>query len=431
MRRTLILVTALTALSQLSAFFKLWLTARHFGVGQEIDGYNIALVAPTFIASVISGILQTGIFPTRAALAINATSHDVEQFERQVLWTFSGIGLFLSAAVFFCIEPAKGLLIPTSSLQTQAAFAQTLVICAILIPINIANDCTGYILAFRNRYAIAAGAPIINGLIGGAAIVLWEGSGIDGLIYGTLAGTVAQLTVCILGLKVLKFQFFEHWHFKQSIESFKSVLKAGGWILPGIIFSNITTSLPPVWAATFGEGAASAFNYAYKLHTSAVQLLIMASSTIILARLSELHAKRNYASISHILKQATYLSVAIGAIAIIGTWAFGETTLRFIFDGKFDSTAAQRVNTIWIFLSTGLGFTLLGNVISKLWQAQQRSKLMSAMAAISLALTIIIQQASKPTLGELSIPIALSSTSLIFLLIAKYLIKDCNPAKKS
>lgn len=46
MRKQLAIISLLTAASQLAAFLKLWFTARIFGIGPELDGYNLALVLP-------------------------------------------------------------------------------------------------------------------------------------------------------------------------------------------------------------------------------------------------------------------------------------------------------------------------------------------------------------------------------------------------
>jgi len=417
MRRALIIVTALTALSQLAAFFKLWLTARYFGVGNEIDGYNLALVVPTLVSGVIAGILQTGLFPVRARLAIKQTLPNVEKFERSVLWVCIGIGFLLSLIICVGAEYVAGLLANSSPAETRRVFVIVLMSCAILIFLNITNDCIGYLLAFRDRFAYSAGAPVLNGLLGGFIIIFWQDNGITALILSTLIGAAIQLAVCAAGLLSLDFQIRGEVRLEEVFKAAWSIMKAGGWIVPGVIISNITAAFPPVWAAAFGEGAVSAFSYAYRMHASAIQLLVMASSTIILAQLSDLHARGDHASIKKIIKQSAWFSLGIGASAVLVIWIFGSSVLELIFGGKFDATAARRVADIWTCLSLGLGFSLLGNVVSKLWQAQGRARLMSIMAGVSLGVAIIFQFSLKTIAGELSIPLALSLMAVINVVI--------------
>lgn len=408
MKRQLLLVSLLTGLSQLAAFFKLWQTARFFGVGADIDGYYLALIAPTLASGVISGVIQTGLFPTRAKLATEQNKAEIERFEREVLWGVSCIGLLSAALIYFNAKPLAGLLLTSTPIATQSAFLSTVTICALLVWANIVSDCVGYLLAFRKKFALAAAAPIFNGAAGSLIIITWNDQGISTLIFSTMAGALIQLAICAAGLASIGFTFTASVKLANTAQNIWTILKTGGWILPGVIFSNFIVSLPPIWAAKYGEGAVSAFNYAYRMHSSIVQLLIMASSTILLARLSELWAAGDHATISRILRQSIYISIGIGASVTLTTWGIGANALELLFGGKFDAATAQRVANIWLYLSFGLGFVVLGNVISKLWQAQGRPKLMTVMAAVSLCMVIIFHTALGAVYGELSIPIALS-----------------------
>lgn len=413
MRRVVILVTGLTALAQLAGFFKLWLTARYFGVGNEVDGYNLALVVPTLLSGMVSGVVQTGLFPVRAKIDVTSPKSKVEEFDRHVLWACVGVGLFLSMLVYMGDDILASLLVRTSSPETRETFIVVLATCAILVGFAIVNDCVGYLLAVRDKFLYAAAAPVANGILGGLVIVCWHGDGIFALVVSTVLGALAQLLICIFGLVRNNFRFSGVFRIRNIVKAARSIMAAGGWIVPGVVLSNITASLPAVWAAKFGEGAVSAFSYAYRMHTSAVQLLIMASSTIILARLSVLYAAHDHASISSLLKRAGRLSAVVGLAAILGTWLFGMLALEVVFGGKFDTAAASRVSNIWVCLSVGLGFALFGNVVSKLWQAQGRAKLMSIMAAISLVILFVIQHLLMGVFGELSIPMALSLMSVV------------------
>lgn len=408
MKRQLLLVSLLTGLSQLAAFFKLWLTARFFGVGADIDGYYLALIAPTLASSVISGIIQTGLFPTRARLAALNNQTDVEQFERQIFLGVNGIGILLSVLIVLSADPLLDILLPQTPIETQNAFASTIAVCAFLTWANLTTDYIGYLLAFRKKFAYAAAAPIFNGIAGSLIIALWSDHGVAALVFSTLIGTFFQLAICAASLASLGFSLTARVRSTDTAKNIWMLLRAGGWITPGVVFSNLLVSLPPVWAAGFGEGAVSAFNYAYRMHSSIVQLLLMASSTILLTRLSELCAARDDAAITRILRQSAYVSLGIGATVMLLTWGVGTRALEILFGGKFDTATAHRVADIWFYLSLGLGFVLMGNVISKLWQAQGRPKLMTVMAAVSLGLASILQDSLSSSFGEQSIPIALS-----------------------
>lgn len=412
MRRQLLTVGFLTALSQAAAFFKLWFVARIFGIGSELDGYNLALVAPTFIASIASGLIQTGFFPVRSAYKVESTEGSLVQFERTMLWVSVGIGAIATLLVVLGSPWLSSHLAATAHPNVLGTVEFILPYVALLIVLSIVTDCMGYVLAMRDKFVYAAAAPIINGLLGALLLIIWPEYGLQSLVAGTILGVIAQLSICVLGLKSVGFIFFGPMQPKLDFKPLaKRMLRLGMWMLPGVVVSNITASLPMVWAARFGEGVASSFGYAYRLHTSIVQLLVMATSTIILAHFSTLVANNDMVLIRKFLINSALLSFGLGVLGVVAVWFLGTPVLANLFAGRFDVLAAEKVTALWAWLSMGLAFSLLGNVFAKLWQAQGRPRLMSAMSAMSLLVLCLSFYLSKEVLQENSIGLALSLAS--------------------
>ena len=414
MSRQLTIISILTVLSQLAAFFKLWFTARYFGVGSELDGYNLALVTPVLISGIVSGVIQTGFFPVRARVCVRFGLLDTEAFERAVFWSCVLLGVILAGLVFLSVPLLVEWLTVKSQPSVRDTFLFTLSFVVLLIPLNIACDCSGYMLAMRDKFAYAAGAPIVNGILGGLILFMWPSTGLFGLVLGTLVGLIAQLFVCIFGLRKSKFSVFGRL---PSCKSFSrqgyDMLTLGGWVLPGVFFSNVASSLPLVWAASYGEGVVSSFGYAYRLHTSLIQLLVMSSSTLLLARFSTLISEEDHSGVRRLLRQAVLVSSVIGVAGTLSVWLLGEPLLLLLFGGRFDSDAAYKVTQLWFWLTTGVGFALLSNVFAKLWQAQSRPKLLSVMAASSLLTMVLCYFAFRGFMGEQAIALALSAAPAI------------------
>jgi peptidoglycan biosynthesis protein MviN/MurJ (putative lipid II flippase) len=416
MKRQLLLVSLLTGLSQLAAFFKLWFTAHVFGVSSELDGYNLALIAPTLISGVLAGLLQTGLFPVRSKIHQENIPTKVESFERTVWWMYAALSTFLAVALFALSGWLGQVVVPEQQTATLVAFMTVMPIAACLVAIGMVTDCTGYILAMRGSFLTVAGAPIANGVLGGLVLALWPDQGLSSLIWGTVGGAILQLFICVYGLNLTSVRLFGPMWWREH-HAFKEIGALGAWVLPGVVFSNLAVSLPPVWAAGFGEGAVSAFGYASRLHSSAVHLLVMASSTLILARFSELVASGNTIEVTRLLRNATLTSIALGAIAVLCVAGAGEFVLRLLFSGKFDDAAAEQVTSLWTLLSFGLGFSLLGNVFAKLWQAQSRPKLLSVMAGASFITLCTSFLLLKDIADDQSIAAALALSNLSVVLL--------------
>jgi len=411
MKTQLAIISLLTGASQLAAFFKLWFTARIFGVGSELDGYNLALVLPTLISGVMAGILQTGLFPVRARLHARGSAETVAAFERSVLWGSLAVGAMVAAILALATPLLVPMLAESAPASVQASLRFAFPFSAALVALNMLGDCAGYLLAMRNRFVIAAGAPIVNGILGGLLLAAWPQGGLLNLVIGTVLGLAAQAGICLLGLRSTGFRLvgpLSEW--TQMRERGREMLALGGWILPGVVFSNLVVSLPPLWVASFGEGAVSAFGYAYRLHTSALHLLVMASSTVILARFAELVARDEVVAVQAILRKAAAASIVLGGLGVVMVWAFGGPILEWLFDGRFDAEAASRVTTHWWWMTLGLAFSILGNVFAKLWQAQGRPRLISAVSGISLMTLTASHLLLRDVLQEYSLAAALSAS---------------------
>lgn len=424
MRSQFLVISMLTAASQLAGFVKLWFIARIFGVGADLDGYNLALVTPTMLSGILAGLLQTGLFPVRAKLHASGVPELRDAFERSVLAAVSVAGLLLTAVLMLSSEHLTKLLTPSASDEVKAAvgFSQTAL--ASLVALNTVGDCLGFLLAMRGRFAIAAGAPIVNAVFSTSLLAVWPEGRLLNLVGGTVLGLVTQVAICLWGLHHSGFRVpgpLLCWHDQRRYWIDMSWLAAA--ILPGVVFTNFLASLPPVWVTSFGDGAVSAFGYAYRLHTAALQLLVMANSTVLLARFSDLVAREDKHSIRLIVRVATAGSAVIGAIAVLCVWLLGSWSLQMLFSGRFDVNDADRVAQHWLWLTVGLPFGLLGNVFAKLWQAQKQPRRMSLIAGGSLVTAAFAFLISRAWLTEYSVPAALTASAISVVVIGWHFVK--------
>lgn len=427
MKRQIIVVSTLTVISQLSALLKLWFTARIFGVGPELDGYNLALVLPTLIAGVMAGVLQTGIFPVRAALNASADAQTVERFERATLLGIAVLGGIFTIALLACSSLIVNALTQSATESVRTSLEYAFPALAIIVGMNFVGDCSGFLLAMRNRFAIAAGAPVANGLLGAVMLAAWPEGGLTTLIVGTVLGLMFQVSLCLWGLKKTGFSFFGPLpNFDKVKRQWGEILSLGRWILPGVVFSNMVVALPMVWVAKYGEGAVSAFGYAYRLHSSALQFLVMASSTVILARFSDLVAQNNIPAVRSILAKSSLISIVVGVAGTLLVFTIGAPLLQELFGGRFDADAARHVTMHWLLLTMGITFAMIGTVFAKLWQAQKRPQLISIMAAISLMTFALTYISLNGLLGEYSIPLAVSASALLVVLIGVFFLRVTN-----
>jgi peptidoglycan biosynthesis protein MviN/MurJ (putative lipid II flippase) len=205
----------------------------------------------------------------------------------------------------------------------------------------------------------------------------------------------------------------------ESISELKEMLRLGGWILPGVAISNVTAALPPLLLAAHGEGAVSAFGYAYRLHLSAIQLLVMAGSPVILARFSEMVAGGNWLALRQTVWKAGWLSAIIGAAAVLVVWIMGAQILQVVLGaGRFDAEASRRVAAHWGWLSLGLAPAIWGQVLAKNLQAESRPMVMSGLSGVGLLTLWASASILAVFMGEYATSAGLTVSCTIVTLIA-------------
>lgn len=413
MRRQLFVVSSLTAIAQIAGFLKLWMTAQLFGISSQLDGYYLALVVPTLIAGVLAGVLQTALFPVRAKLAAEKQQSLVSRFERSVLALLIAVGVAVAAIVFVTgpqlIEWTGNRLAP--SVYEAALFVMPFAV--ILIPLNAVGDGLAYLLAMRDLYPIAAAAPIANALFGSALLAFWPEAGLLNLALGTVIGLALQVLICMVGLARTKFHFLGSLPDRHEMsQEWREMSRLSAWILPGVIFANLTASLPIALVATHGEGAASAFGYAWRFHQFSIQLLIMAAAPVLLAHIANMVAIGNEDAVRRLLIKGIWVSLAIGIVSIVAVAIFGQQILSMIFSGRFDDAAAEQVSRHWLWLAYALAPALIGSICAKVWQARGRAGLMSILAGFGLVVFFLANQVLSDVLGSYAVAAAIGISSL-------------------
>ncbi len=415
MKKQLILVSVWTLLAQLAAFGKVWLTAKLFGVGPELDGYNLGFVLPSLISGTLSGFLQTGLFPVYAKLRAQGDDVRVGQFERLILVLVLSVAACVALPLILGAGVVAGMLTHDSTAAVRQWTAFVLPWAAVMILLNSIGDYLGYLMAFRGRYNVVVAAPIANAMLGIALLLAWPESGMLNLVLGTIAGLLLQVLICLVAVQGVGFRLFGSRVGVLSFATeFKQIAHLGVWILPGVVFANLTATLPTIFVAQYGEGAVAAFGYAYRFHQSLIQLLVMASSPIILAHFSILVVHEDWSGSRAFLRKALWVSVVIGMGVGLGVVLLGEPVLQLLLGyGRFDADAVSRVATQWTWLALGLAPAIYGNVLAKYLQALAQPHLMSVMAFIGLTAFVSLAMIGGGVLHERAVAIALTGSSFL------------------
>jgi peptidoglycan biosynthesis protein MviN/MurJ (putative lipid II flippase) len=155
----------------------------------------------------------------------------------------------------------------------------------------------------------------------------------------------------------------------------------------------------------------AAFGYAQRFHLQAIQVVVMAASSVILAKFSELVAHGDEQGISRLLEKAGRFSLIIGLCSVAAVWFAGAPLLTWLFGGRFDDAAALRVGRHWLLLTTAITPAILVIVHAKLLQACCRTARLSVVTAVGLLVFLMVAGIGRSLIGELAIPAGVSCSS--------------------
>ncbi len=401
MKRTFVLITFITATSYGFVLLKSIVVAYYFGLGAELDAYYLALTLPTLLAGVLGGILQTGFFPVFARLSASGDRESARRFRATFLFGVVAVGMLGSIALSLASSPISTRLAQGASEAVVDATNYALAILAFTFASNSIADFLGYSLASASRFLVAAAAPAANALVGMVFLVAWPEGRLTNLVWGTVLGALAQIAILLIAARragVLARNRSSYAFRDRAV--WIEVFRLGLWILPAVIFTNILVASPPLLAADLGDGAVSAYGYAWRLHSMVMQVLVMAPSLLLLARFSELASLRDGTELARLLARGFAMTIGVSALALAWVWFVGHFAVQLAFGrGRFDSEAVTRVASLWTVMSFSLFLVVWGNTLAKLFQAWASPKFMSSVAFGTLLVFVGASISLKQSLG--------------------------------
>jgi putative peptidoglycan lipid II flippase len=419
-RLTLIRVALLTVFAQGAGFLKTLLVAHYFGVGADLDGYYLALVAPTLLAGIVGGALQTGFFPVHARLRAEGRFEEACDLQSALLWLLLSISLAASVIMAAASGGITKLMAAEASARVMAAANLSLKVVAFAFALNAIADYLGFVLAAYFRFALAAAAPAVNALIGGLFLYAWPQLELYNLVWGTILGILVQVLVLVFAARKVGVRWVVPWRLSPGwITPVRETAKLGVWILPGVFFANLSAALPQVLAAEFGEGGISAFGYANRLHGAMVQVLVMSLSTVLVARFSKQIAFGQEKQLARTLARGFPLALGIGLLVPVWVWAAGPDVLRLLFEhGRFDAAAVSQVYGLWFWLALGFFPAVWGVILAKVFQAWRRPGFITLLAFLGLTVLWVSSRMLAEWIGVSSVACAvglsLLSTALLY-----------------
>ncbi|MFH1345696.1 MAG: lipid II flippase MurJ [Pseudomonadota bacterium] len=396
---------------QVAAFMRTAIIAAMLGASLEVDAYNLGLIAPSFISTVIGSWLQLSFIGRYTSLVATGESRLAAAYRGRMLLLMLGLALACAGLCFLLPEQIMSLFMPAGQAAMTAAAAAALKLSGLILVPIIVGDFIALILNSHGRFFAAAMAPLINSLVSVLGLILWPSLDLSALVWTLLLGSLAQGAVVLAAVLRLRLYF----PIGRGIApgEVRTTLMLALPLLPATMLANSAAAIIQFRAADLGEGAVAIYGYASRLHGALAQVLVIGLSTVLLPHFAALWSRGESGEVVILFRRLARCTILVVAYLSAGIFLIGETATKMLFErGAFDAQQSQQVAWLWTLLSLSLFPAAFGTFIAKFCQAVRGAGSILVSGIISFAAYWIVTWfgASLGNLGIVTTAVAASAT---------------------
>lgn len=202
--RTVILLSVAV---QIAAFLRTAIIAATLGTSPDVDAYNLGLIAPSFISTVIGSWLQMSFIGRYTSLVTTGEDGLAAAYRGRMLVLVLCLALAFAGLCFLLPERIMALFMPPGQTAMIASAAAALKLSGLILVPIIFGDFIALILNSHGRFFAAALAPLINALVSVLGLSLWPSLDLSALVWTLLLGSLAQCFVVIAALLRMRLSF--------------------------------------------------------------------------------------------------------------------------------------------------------------------------------------------------------------------------------
>jgi len=374
---------------QIAAFVRTAIIAAALGASPDVDAYNLGLIAPSFISTVIGSWLQMSFIGRYTSLVTTDQASLAAAYRGRMLVLVLCLALAFASLCFLLPERIMALFMPNGQIAMIASAATALKLSGLILLPIIVGDFIALILNSHGRFFAAALAPLINALVSVLGLSLWPYLNLSALVWTLLLGSLTQCVVVITALLRMHLSFpIETSAAKGEV---RTTLMLALPLLPAMMLANSASAIIQFRAAELGEGAVAIYGYASRLHGALAQVLVIGLSTVLLPHFAALWSRGEKAEITVLFRRLARCTILLVAYLILGIYLMGETATKILFErGAFGAQQTEQVSWLWTLLTLSLFPLAFGTFIAKFCQAVRGAGSILVSGMISFAATWLV-----------------------------------------
>ncbi len=409
--RTTALVTVVIILSKMFGLMRDVITAGYFGTGVENDAYASAYTLFYFPVLLFNSCITATIVPLfveeREKYSLRHSNH----FASNALNLFILASLIIAAVMYAFAEPIVNLIYRFDA-EGIALTVKLTRIMMLGLAFNVASIVISSLLNAMEKFMAAqlTGFPLSVAVI--VAVVAFSGRcGIEAVAWGVFAASVLQVVVLI--------PFLFGWFTYEPVidlkdKRFHRLLKLAGPAVLSMGISEINHLIDRSLASGLPVGSISAMNYAYKLITFLLGVLMVPLTTIMFSRMSKQAADDNQQGVLASLRRSIVL-ISLVALPIVAiAMVLSNDVVKMIYmRGNFTLESVLLTGSVLLFYLIGVPSFGMRDYLNRTFHALQDTKIPFAVACLTVCLNIVLNLILRRFLGARGLALATSLSSYV------------------
>ena len=409
--RTTALVTVVIILSKMFGLVRDVITAGYFGTGVENDAYASAYTLFYFPVLLFNSCITATIVPLFVEEREKHSLRHSNHFASNALNLFILAALIISAVMYAFAEPIVNLIYRFDA-EGIALTVKLTRIMMLGLAFNVASIVISSLLNAMEKFMAAqlTGFPLSLAVI--VSVVAFSGKcGIEAVAWGVFAASVLQVVVLI--------PFLLGWFRYEPVidlkdRRFHRLLRLAGPAVLSMGISEINHLIDRSLASGLPVGSISAMNYAYKLITFLLGVLMVPLTTIMFSRMSKQAADDNQQGVLASLRRSIVL-ISLVALPIVAiAMVLSNDVVKMIYmRGNFTQESVLLTGSVLLFYLIGVPSFGMRDYLNRTFHAIQDTKTPFAVACLTVCLNIILNLILRRFMGARGLALATSLSSYV------------------
>ncbi|MBU3138156.1 murein biosynthesis integral membrane protein MurJ [Clostridium gasigenes] len=427
MFKTVSILIIMNLASKVLGFTRDYFTAIKFGTSLEADAYLMASNIPNILFVIIGTAITTTIIPIYNDIKCNRSKKELNIFLNNIITILLIISVTITIFCEFKSTTLVNIMAPGfEGYKYDLTVFLTRILSSVIILNTLIYIFTA-ILQCENMFTLPASIGIpYNIILIFYYIIFSERYGVVGIAIATSIALVIQVVLLLMGLKKLEYKYRFYINIKD--ENLKKIVKLLIPICIGTGMTQINGIFNGIFASSLESGSVASINYALKLNSLIIDIIIISITTVIYQNTTKIVAQKGIGAVNEESNRGIVTMFIVLVPVVLVASLYCEDIVKFLFErGQFDSVSTAITANAFFYYSLGLFAIAINSILSRVCYALGDTKTPMINTFFAIIVNISFGFLLKDILGVGGIALASSIGSVLSVILLYFNVRKKIP----